>query len=281
MTGRGFNIGYHWRVTLSLPDYLADVAREMRARSASIRRDFSAHRLSAGENREDLVEKFLAEHLPQRFGVSSGMAISHNGAFSNQADLLVVDALNNSPLYGASKNKLWPVEAVYALVEIKTALSPTELKDAIAKGRRFKMLPRRFCEGGHGQRVSDSLFVIWGFDCPSIETLKANVLAGLADVPLHEQPDLIVVPDKALIAAGSYLELSKLGQQTSAYRAQLHQQHGPDLSTLLPPALVMDLGENALLTWYVWFDSWLRQAGSRLTTPAAYLPADRIYGKLV
>ena len=117
-----------------LPDYLADVAKEMRAKSTAIRRDFATHRLSAGENREELVKRFLADHLPLRFEVSSGMVVSHNGGFSNQADLVVVDALNNSPLYASSANKLWPVESVLALFEVKTSLGPGELRDSIAMG---------------------------------------------------------------------------------------------------------------------------------------------------
>ena len=123
-----------------LTDYLADVARSMRAKSAAIRRDFATHRLSAGENREDLVQHFLVEHLPNRFGVTTGIVITVDGAFSNQADLLVVDEQNNAPLYGSSRNKLWPVESVYAMFEVKTSLSPSELADAIAKCRRFKSL---------------------------------------------------------------------------------------------------------------------------------------------
>lgn len=122
---------------MTLPDYLADVARALREQSASIRRDFAVHRLSAGGNREDLVERFLAEHLPERFGVSTGLVISHDGLFSNQADLVVVDTVNNAPLYGSFRNKLWPVESVYALVEVKTSLSPSELRDCVSKGRRF------------------------------------------------------------------------------------------------------------------------------------------------
>jgi hypothetical protein len=209
-----------------LPDYLSDVAREMRAKSASIRRDFNSHRLCAGENREDLVEVFLTDHLPRKFGVRSGMVISHDGAFSNQADLVVVDALNNSPLYAATRNQLWPVEAVYALLEVKTALSPRDLADSIAKGRRFKALSRRFCEAGQDQRITDSLFVIWGFECPSPSTFKANLLPALSGVPRAEQPDLIVVPDRIVVRAGTYLELSRLGRPNSPHRTQLHEQHG-------------------------------------------------------
>jgi hypothetical protein len=31
-------------------------------------------------------------------------------------------------------------------------------------------------------------------------------------------------------------------------------------------------GPEALLAWYIWLDSWLRQAGGRLSDPVAYLP---------
>jgi hypothetical protein len=267
---------------LVLPDYLSDIAREMRARSASIRRDFASHRLSAGENREDLVSAFLRDHLAARFGVNSGMVISNNGLFSNQADLVITDSLNNSPLYAQSSNQLWPAESVYAMVEVKTNLNLTELRDSVSKARRFKTLPREFTDAGQFQRIRDSLFVIWAFDSPSAETIKANLAIELANVPRAEQPDLIVVPDKLVVRAGTYFELSKFGQPGSSYRMQLNHHYGAALPAVMSQVMeIYDMGENALLAWYVWFDSWLRQAGSRLTTLSDYLPADRIFGRLV
>jgi hypothetical protein len=264
-----------------LAQYLSDVARDMREKSAAIRRDFASHRPSAGENREDLVAGFLTNHLPCKFGVSSGMVISHDGVFSNQADLLVVDEQNNAPLYASSRNKLWPVEAVYALFEVKTTLNPADLADAIAKGRKFKSLTRRFCDAV-APRITDSLYVIWGFDSASPLTVKANLFAALADVPRSEQPDFIIVPDQLVAHAGTYLELSVIGLPNTSHRAQLHAQHGPNLDALIPePASVFDFGENALLAWYVWFDSWLRRAGSRLTDPVAYLPPNQVFGRMV
>jgi hypothetical protein len=267
---------------MTFPEYLADVARELRAKSAAIRRDFASHRLSSGENREDLVKRFLIEHLPKRFGVSTGLVISHDGLFSNQADLVVVDDQNNAPLYGATPNKLWPVEAVYALIEVKTHLSPSDLCDAIAKGRRFKTLKRRFCEAGAFQRITDSLFVIWAFESPSPSVFKANILEALAGVPRSEQPDFFIVPDRLVAKSGSYLVLARLGQVGSPYRRELEAQHGGDLASLIPDTVeVDDLGENALMAWYVWFDSWLRQAGARLIDPIAYLPPDQAFGQRV
>lgn len=266
---------------MGLPEYMADVAKEMRAKSASIRRDFASHHLSAGENREDLVSEFLREHLPRRFGISSGLVISHDGEFSKQADLLVVDEHNNSPLHAGNRNKLWPVEAIYSLIEVKTTLGPTELADAIAKGRKFKTLQRRYCDAGQPLRIQDSLFVIWAFESAATNTFKTNLLNALAAVPRAEQPDLIVVPDRLVVRAGSYLEISTLGQFGSQHRTELHAKHGPDLDRLIPPAEVCELNENALMVWYVWFDSWLRQTGPRFTTPGAYVPLDINFGRIV
>lgn len=176
-----------------LPEYLAGVAAEMRLKSTSTRRDFATHRLSAGENREGLVEDFLLNHLPKKFGISTGMVISHDGMFSNQADLVVVDELNNAPLYAATRNKLWMIESVYALIEVKTTLTPEAIEDSIDKCRRFKSMRRDFCNTGEPQRLLDSLFVIWAFDASSPETLKANLLRLLTPLPREEQPDLIVL----------------------------------------------------------------------------------------
>jgi hypothetical protein len=267
---------------MTLPEYLSDVAREMRSKSASIRRDFASHPPSAGDNREDIVADFLTYHLPKRFGVSTGMVISHDGVFSHQADLVIVDALNNAPLYTAMRNKLWPVEAVYALVEVKTTLGPSGLSDDIVKGRKFKSLRRMYCDAGQNQRITESLFVIWAFESASSATIKSNLIAALKDVPRSEQPDLVVVPDRIVARAGTYLELSKLGQVNSPFRAELHAKYGANLDELIPEAVeVLELGENALLVWYVWFDSWLRQAGYRLTNPVAYLPPDQVFGRRI
>lgn len=263
---------------MSIADYLTDVADDMRHKSAAIRRDFARHRPSAGTNREDIVAQFLAGHLPKRVDVSSGLVFSHDNMFSKQADLVVVDSQNNAPLYPQSSNMLWPVEAVYALIEVKTRLNPYDLRDAILKGRRFKSLTRKFCETGLVPRITESLFVIWAFESPKPSTLKRHLLETLHEVPHAEQPDLIVVPDRLVARAGSYLQLATFGQPKSPHRQQLESKHGADLSVLLPEPVAVDRYEaNSLFVWYLWFDSWLRQAGPRFVDPLNYIPPDRIW----
>lgn len=258
-----------------LEEYLGDVSREMQAKSAAIRRHFASHRPSAGDNREDLVESFLRAHLPAKFGVSAGLVVSADGVFSNQADLLIVDDFHNTPLYAGTRNKLWPAEAVFALVEVKTHLNPAEIADAVDKARRFKTMARHFCEAGIAQRIRHSLFVLWSFGAPEPETFKANFSAALKGIPRNEHPDLIIVPDNFVGRAGDYLELSRLGQPGSAYRNQQASLHGSSQLPLAPEINEIAVyKENSLLAGYVWLDSWLRQAGSRLADPLAYVPAN-------
>ena len=262
-----------------MPEYMAGVASEMTLKSASIRRDFAQNRLSAGENREDLVQQFLSAHLPKRFGVDSGFVLSTDGRFSNQADLLIVDQENNAPFYPDYRNKLWPVEAAYGLVEVKTNLTPVTLHDAISKGRRFKTLPREFCSVGYPQPIKDSLFVIWSFQSPSPKIVKANLVKLLSGVPSDQQPDLVIVLDRLVAHMGQYWEMVTLGEPGSRHRKELELKHQGNLSHLTnEPLTVYDLGENSLLAWYVWIDSWLRRAGSRFCDPIRYLPPHHQFG---
>ncbi|MCY3726645.1 MAG: hypothetical protein OXF95_08415 [Rhodobacteraceae bacterium] len=261
-------------------DYMKDVAEEMKRKSDGIRRAYKTHNPTAGDCREDLVKNFLKDSLPKRFGVSTGLIISPEEKFSKQADLVIVDEQNNAPLYPEMDKKLWPIEAVYALIEVKTHLNPSDLKDAVKKGQKFKRLKRRFCDRGEFMRMEDSLFVIWAFESPSPETLRKNIIDIYQEVPRTEQPDFVIVPNSLMVQSGKYLELSKVGQPNSPQRKELERQHG-NLDNLIPRFLIYPCRENSLYIWYIFFDSWLRQAGNRYSNPIEYLPKNVIFGELM
>ena len=244
----------------------------MRRRSAAIRHDFAMHRGAVGDHREKLVANFLKEHLPKRFGVRRGFAISLDEVFSNQADILIVDDQNNAPLYPGDSHELWPVESVYAIIEVKSRLSPRDLEDAVEKCRRFKQLKRNFLGAG-SQKIYESLFVIWSFQGAKPKTIRGNLVEAIRPVPPFERPDLVVDLNGFVASCGAYLELSVLGQPNSPYRQELVRKHGADFSDLLPDYMrAYDAGPNALLAWYVRFDAWLRNAGTRHADPLAYEP---------
>lgn len=111
-------------------------------------------------------------------------------------------------------------------------------------------------------------------------TIKGNLTDAVSDVPAEERPDLVVDLNGLVAHAGSYLAISTLGQPHSEHRNRLEERCGADLSLLLPdPIKAFDLGANALLAWYVWFDSWLRHAGTRRCDPVAYLPPAHHFGR--
>jgi hypothetical protein len=264
-------------------DYYTDIVNEMKEKSKSISRDFLYHHPSSGEGQESIVSNFLNNHLPERFGISTGFVIDTREQFSNQADLLIVDKMNNAPFYGKERNNIWPVEAVYALIEVKTNLNKSDIKDSVEKCKRFKSLKREFCSTGTEQRIKDSLFIIWGFNSPQSSTVKRNFEEMVNDIRIPMRPDLLIVPNQLVGRSGSFLEISTIGQEGSSHRANLQSQYGNNLDNLSQEPIAMyDLSENSLLAWYVWLDSWLRLAGSRINDPSKYLSASTVpLGKIV
>lgn len=82
-------------IAMTIQKYFGDIALELRRVSERIKLGFSTHALSAGENRENIVGNFLKNYLPHAFGIDTGIILSTEGEFSNQADLVIVDHINN------------------------------------------------------------------------------------------------------------------------------------------------------------------------------------------
>lgn len=267
---------------MSLKDYFADIADELKRKSDRVRVNFKTHRPSAGDNREAIVGDFLDEHLPKTFGTGTGLVLAKDDLFSKQADIVIVDQLSNAPLYSSLPERIWLVESVYALIEVKTNLSPQDIADSLVKCRRFKTMPRNFADVPAKPRIPDSLFIVWAFDAPSPETVKSNFKQAIEDVPRIEQPDFVVVPDSLVIKSGAYHALAKLGMPGSQYRLELEKKTGGDLAPLLGEGIeVFALGKNSLLAWLVWLTSWLNAAGRRSAPLQSYLPTDEILGREV
>ena len=117
----------------------------------------------------------MKEYLPKAFSIGTGLILSSEGEFSNQADLLIADQLNNAPLYPESNNKLWLVESIYSLIEVKTNLEPLNIKDAIKKCVKFKRLKRVFQNVPSQPRITDSLFILWAFNGPDLNIEKKTL----------------------------------------------------------------------------------------------------------
>jgi len=87
------------------------------------------HLAERGRNEEEHVRKFLQRVLPDRFSVGSGFVISSNKelGFSAQMDVIIYDQIHNAPIFREISANVYPVEMVYAVMEVKRLLQKKDL----------------------------------------------------------------------------------------------------------------------------------------------------------
>lgn len=84
-----------------------------------------------GEGNENMLRDLLKKFIPKKYGIGSGLIIDKNGNQSRQCDIVIYDNYNYPELLSMSSVKLYPVDIVYAVVEIKTKLDSAKSKIAI------------------------------------------------------------------------------------------------------------------------------------------------------
>jgi hypothetical protein len=91
------------------------------------------HSGKRGSNDEARCRAFLATVLPRRYSVSSGFIVSSvpNSVISPEQDLVIFDDFFNSPLYQEPAAGVFPAEMVYATVEVKGKLRPSDLDSSL------------------------------------------------------------------------------------------------------------------------------------------------------
>ena len=260
-----------------LPEYLKDISREMLNEHELIRKNFSLHHLSAGQNREDILADFLSKHLPSSFGVDTGLILAHTGEFSKEADLVIYDKMYNACLHPDKTKKIFLTESVYNLIEVKTQLNPRDIADAVEKCQRFKTLPREFADFP-APRIKGSIFTLWAFDSPEPETVKKNLCSALDGISVEESPDFVIVPGKFVVSGGSYRSLYKFGQPDTKFRQSLNPEQRSEITKNMIEFFCLN---DSLFVWYIWMCSWLRHAGNRCPDLISHVDRKKNWGHMV
>jgi hypothetical protein len=101
------------------------------------------HKGERGRQRENGLLIFLRETLPAAYGVASGEIIPFKGASASpQCDIIIYDRLR-MPILGKSEAvQQVPLESVYGVIECKSVIDKTALKDTEDKIRKIQALPR-------------------------------------------------------------------------------------------------------------------------------------------
>jgi hypothetical protein len=99
------------------------------------------HDAGLGAALEEQFRSFLRNHLPRRYGVSSGEVAAFYRERSGQRDIIIYDALEHQPIW-PGEYRVFPIENVYAVLEITTTLTKQKLKKDALKIREVKRLVR-------------------------------------------------------------------------------------------------------------------------------------------
>jgi hypothetical protein len=168
------------------------------------------HHGAKGREREALVaEQFLDTYLPATVRVIRGAEIiDWRGGRSRECDLLVVDS--STPRLAGVTFRIVPVEYVHGVVEIKSHLNASELRDAIAKIAQAKALKKEAFQSGANMYQTLSVYgktfayfptygIIFEYSGGNLSHLLDAQLDAQRRLPMEQWTDLLVVLDSGVI----------------------------------------------------------------------------------
>lgn len=110
------------------------------ARYETLSRSLIKHNAEKGRVVEGVVKATLRSILPGRFSLGTGFVVTASGQISPQLDIVIYDGFHNAPMILEGGVGVFPIECVYAFVEVKSCLDGDEIvgiADAIGKVRSF------------------------------------------------------------------------------------------------------------------------------------------------
>lgn len=106
---------------------------------------FIPHSGERGRNDEERLRLWLQNILPKRFSIGNGFIVNSkesNEKISPHLDLVIFDEFYNSPLMRHYLTNIYPIEAVYAIIEVKYALNKKDLNKIMRDISRVRSLAR-------------------------------------------------------------------------------------------------------------------------------------------
>ncbi len=107
------------------------------------------HQGLKGEGNEQVLRELLMKFIPKKYGVGTGVVIDRLGQQSKQCDIVIYDAFQYPSLLSLTSVHLFPVDIVYATIEVKTTLDSEEAKSAltnIASVKSLSVVQEQFSE---------------------------------------------------------------------------------------------------------------------------------------
>ncbi len=92
-----------------------------------------------GTYREKIIKNLIQPFLPTRLAIGSGFIITSEDNISTQCDLIIYDK-ENTPVIETDEQRFFPIECVAGVIEVKSVLTKSDLKEALIKLSKIKTL---------------------------------------------------------------------------------------------------------------------------------------------
>ena len=129
-----------------LKQYYQGITQQLRSEVDFINSLFE-HQGVKGAGNESALRELITKFIPKRYGVGTGVVIDRHGKPSRQCDIVVYDTFLYPSLLSLTSVHLFPVDLVYATIEVKTTINSKTAKEAlenIASVKRLDFLKMDF-----------------------------------------------------------------------------------------------------------------------------------------
>ena len=117
-------------MTNIITQYFQGILQQLRAEVDLINSLFE-HQGVKGEGNEAVLRDLLRRFIPKKYGVGTGVVIDQHGKQSRQCDIVIYDMFHYPSLLALGGVHLFPVDIVYATIEIKTTLDTNSANEAL------------------------------------------------------------------------------------------------------------------------------------------------------
>jgi hypothetical protein len=193
-------------------EYWDGVVRRLQA-EVDIFNRLIGHAGEQGRENELSLARLLENLVPRRLGIGSGIVIDSTGQRSQQTDIVIYDLADQPTVMAQTNQVIFPVEVVYAVVEVKTVLRAADLVDFASKKRSMDKLTSQFSTGPESLLLS---YEAWA--------KPITVAEHIYDMDSSTRPDGLCVINPGILA-GTPAGLSD-GTGFRVGLAPLHERDG-------------------------------------------------------
>ncbi|MCO8161097.1 hypothetical protein NJC38_02885 [Pseudomonas sp. 21LCFQ010] len=121
-----------------MSQYFDHVTQQLHSKIEQAKVYIRKHNPTTGALAEAVLRDFLKDHLPRGVSVEEGFIISSEGWLSKQCDIIIYDSHRYAPFYRAGQQVVVPVEAVLAVIEVKTSINKYRFIDVMRYFKSFE-----------------------------------------------------------------------------------------------------------------------------------------------